>query len=79
LRKGPWYEFTSNDDPKCPHCGATIDVQEHELWQLYEQDGDTDIECPHCSHRLQVKVHTKFTFSTDEQDELEEEDDEAAC
>lgn len=66
-------DFVWMDNPTCPHCGREVSVNEHELWQLYDDQGDHRIECPHCDEEFNVTVHTVYRFSTDEQ----EEDDDA--
>lgn len=69
-------DFIANKGPKCPHCGEEIDVVEHELWQLYDDNFNDDLECPHCDQKFRVEVHVSYSFSTDDQSDLEDEDDE---
>lgn len=61
-----WHE----EFPKCPWCDYVIDINKHEMFELYDtQEGDHTVECPHCDKELLVRVHCSFTFSTDEQEE----------
>lgn len=60
-------EFWGNDHPKCPHCGRTVDVNEHEKWALYEE-GEHETSCPYCDGEFTVSTRVKYSFSTDEQD-----------
>lgn len=66
-------DFVWMDNPTCPHCGCEVLVLENELWELYNDQGDHDITCPHCDEEFHVTVHTVHRYSTDEQ---EEDDDE---
>lgn len=65
-------DFWGRDNPKCPHCGYDYDIQEREAWNLYEE-GEHQIECPSCHLDYAVSVNVSFSYSTDEQ---EDEDDE---
>lgn len=78
LRANPSrFEFMTNDrGPKCPHCGDLVDIQEHELWQLYD-DQDQDIDCPNCDQSFHVQVHVSYSYSTDDQPDMDDDDDEA--
>lgn len=68
-------DFLREDNPRCPHCGKTYDVQAHENWDLYDtQEGDHDVECDSCEKAFRVAVRCSFTFSTDEQPEPDEYD-----
>lgn len=67
-------DFIANKGPKCPHCGEEIDIGEHELWQLYD-DNDQDIDCPLCDQEFHVQVHVSYSYSTE--DQPDDEDDEA--
>ena len=66
------FEFIANKGPKCPHCGEEIDIVEHELWQLYD-DQDQDIECPHCDNDFHVQIHVSYSYSTDDQPDMDDE------
>jgi DNA-directed RNA polymerase subunit RPC12/RpoP len=73
-------DFIANKGPRCPHCGEEIDIAEHELWQLYD-DEDKDIECPLCDHTFHVQIHVSYSYSTDDQSDIEaelEDEEEAA-
>ena len=63
-------KFRGNDNPKCPHCGETIDVAQHEQWELYDE-GEHDMECPHCEREFVVSTNITYSFSTDEQEAAE--------
>lgn len=65
-------EFWGNNQPKCPHCGNDFDIEYNEAWHLYEE-GDHEVECNSCDLMFSVAVRVTFSFSTDEQ---EEDDDE---
>lgn len=72
-------EFVMNKQPKCPHCGAEFDIDRNEAWHLYsDDDSDMEVECDSCEREFEVKVHCQYTFSTDEQAAMDEEEDEAA-
>lgn len=60
-------DFWGNDDPKCPHCGQSINISQHDLGELYEE-GEHTIDCPYCEREFQVTTRVSFSFSTDEQD-----------
>jgi uncharacterized C2H2 Zn-finger protein len=64
-------DFWGLKQPKCPHCGHEYDIQDHEKWCLYEE-GEHDIECPRCDHEYRVSVSVTFSYSTDDQDDDEE-------
>ncbi len=53
--------------PRCPHCGESIDIENHELWRLYEE-GEHELECPYCGSEFRVSVEVSYSFSTDDQD-----------
>lgn len=72
LEAGNSWDFSRNDYPKCPHCGDGYSIEENESWELYDE-GDQEVECPACDMSFTVAVHVSYRFSTDEQ---EEEDDE---
>lgn len=72
LESGGSWKFSLNASPKCPHCGDDYDINDHEAWNLYEE-GEHQIECPSCDLEYAVSVGVSYNYSTDEQ---EEEDDE---
>jgi uncharacterized Zn-finger protein len=71
-------DFIANKEPKCPHCGEEIDVNEHEMYQLYD-DQDQDIDCPLCGEQFHVQVHVSYSYSTDDQPDEEDEEEDAAA
>ncbi len=60
-------EFWGNDNPKCPHCGQTIDINEHEKWDLYEE-GEHETSCPDCDGDFTVSTMVSYSFSTENQE-----------
>lgn len=60
-------KFWGNPSPKCPHCGESISVSEHELWKLYEE-GEHDVTCPFCDEDFTVSTSVSYSFSTDSQE-----------
>lgn len=73
--RGHFTDFIANKGPKCPHCGEDLDINEHELWQLYD-DEDKDIECPLCERQFHVQIHVSYLYSTDDQSQWESDEDE---
>mgnify|MGYP001766702014 CR=1 FL=1 len=70
-------EFVMNKQPKCPHCGSVFDIDQNEAWHLYSDDDvDIEVECDSCQEVFEVKVHCQYSFSTDEQPRMDEEDEE---
>lgn len=72
LKEGDSFDFSHNSNPRCPHCGKEIDVQEHELWELYKED-DHEITCPYCDEDFKVASTATYSFCTGYQDEDEDE------
>lgn len=68
------HEFWYRAEPKCPHCGYEIDIHRHEMWELFEGEGDKNISCPHCEDNFEVSISVSYSFSTDEQDAMDDED-----
>jgi uncharacterized Zn-finger protein len=60
-------EYWGNADPKCPYCDKGIEISEHELFELYNEDIH-EIDCPYCHKKIFVSSDCSWTFSTDEQD-----------
>jgi len=60
---------------ECNHCKKEIDIQEHELYELYSEDCH-QVECPYCDKTIYVNAIPTFIFEvTDENgDELIDED-----
>ena len=68
--KGRSFDFSNEDEPKCPHCGEVYDIAEHEHYELYDTDeGSHEAECTFCEKVFSVIVGCKFSYSTDEADE----------
>jgi hypothetical protein len=59
------------DKPKCPHCGYDCDVSQNEWWRLYEE-GEHEVTCPSCDNDFTVSTRVSYSFSTDQQDDDEE-------
>ncbi len=72
LKDGHTIDFVRTEDPKCPHCGSVVSVIDNELWQLYEE-GEHDIECDYCDLAFTVSTHVTYSFSTDDQEDSEDE------
>lgn len=55
---------------ECPNCGAVHDVNENELYSLYEEDGaETLFVCPNCTARLTVSSEVvEWGFNAVEED-----------
>lgn len=64
-------DFQWRKGPKCPHCGADLNVHDHELWELYAEGGHA-IECPRCDAEFIVNTHCQYSFSTDEQEAMDD-------
>ena len=60
--KDPW-EFAYNNQPKCPHCGADIDIEHHDLSRLYEE-GVHQLDCPYCEMGFTISTRVNHNFST---------------
>lgn len=63
-----WWDYSGNDDPKCPHCGETCYIPENEWWDLYEE-GEHTKECPHCDGEFTISTRVSHSFSTDQQED----------
>lgn len=59
--------FQYNKDPICPHCGNICEINDCELWYLYEE-GDHEVNCPDCGFDFMVCSQASWRFSTDEQE-----------
>lgn len=66
LNSGHSFDFRWEKHPRCPHCGATCDIDRNDWYHLYEE-GEHEVECPLCDLPFAVSTHVEFTFSTDEQ------------
>lgn len=58
----------NNSFAKCPHCGHDNDVQECELYELYEE-GNHDVRCEKCELDFVVNTEIEYKLSTEDQDE----------
>ena len=72
LNKDNRIDYFRNDDIKCPKCDKDIDIGEYDLYECYSED-ETRILCPFCDEDICVYGHAHWTFSTDEQEDDEEE------
>jgi len=61
-------EFFANEQPKCPHCGASHDISQSGTYRLYEE-GEHELTCGDCDRDFKVQTRVSYSFSTDEQDE----------
>lgn len=68
LDAGHWLDFSSNNQPKCPHCGDDFHIADNDAWHLYSEDGPHIVECPSCDLEFQVSSLASWSFSTDEQE-----------
>lgn len=62
-------------DFECNHCKAEIDIQEHELYELYADDRH-EVKCPYCKETIHILSVPTYDFTvTDEYgDEIIDED-----
>jgi hypothetical protein len=61
-------EYILKENPVCKHCDSEINIEEHELYELYS-DEIHYILCPFCDKELRVEVNCTYLYSTDNQDE----------
>jgi len=54
-------------DFKCNHCNEDIDIQEHELFELYSEDRH-EITCPYCEEKIYVNSVPTYTFEITDED-----------
>ena len=74
-KEGNDYKYQSEQNPRCPHCGEEFSIENHEAWHLYGDDGDENVvTCDHCGDGFTVTTDVSYSFSTNEQPE--DEDDE---
>lgn len=66
-------DFWGNKDPKCPHCGTEFNISKNEAWSLYDDNNRHFVDCPTCEREFSVDTRCSYTFSTDEQDEQDDE------
>lgn len=67
-------DFWRKDDPKCPHCSTECKVSDNDWWKLYEE-GEHEVSCPSCDEDFTVTTSVSFSFSTDEQEGMDEEEE----
>ena len=65
-------DYWASDEPKCPHCGHVCHVSDNEWWDLYEE-GEHEKECPSCEGKFTVSTRVSYSFSTDEQEDMDDE------
>ena len=76
LREDNTMEYWGNSDPKCPYCDHDIDINDNELWELYEE-GEHAIDCPSCGKHVAVVARARWSLDTDWSfDTDQQEDDE---
>ena len=71
IKRGDELDFWGNPQPRCPHCETIFNIQDNEAWELYKE-GDHEIECTACELEFKVQVNVEFTYSTDEQEDMDE-------
>ena len=63
----------NNEQPICPYCGTSHDIEENQSLELYDRDeGDHEIECESCDKKYTVSVIVEYKFSTEDQPDDEE-------
>ena len=69
----PLMEFWGNKEPKCPHCGASFDIEDNDAYELYTDNDDSHtVYCPECDMEFEVVTMITHRFSTDDQPAPEE-------
>jgi len=63
--------FWHAEQPLCPHCGDECDISDNEWWHCYSED-DHEEECPNCGLSFTIRTHVQYSFSTDEQPDVDE-------
>lgn len=63
-----WRDFCAMDNPRCPHCGAVYVISKHDAWRMYEE-GEHEGTCGECDLDFKVRTRVAYSFSTDEQDD----------
>lgn len=69
LKEGNCWDYTLEKDPRCPHCGKTIDIGDNEMFELYEDDCHPDVVCPYCDGEFHVVTSCEYRFCTEDQEE----------
>jgi len=72
LSERGYNDFWGEDNPRCPHCGESIDIVAHDMYELYSEDCHDGVYCPHCDGVFSVETCIKHTFNTDEQPSKED-------
>jgi len=65
-------EFWGNAQPKCPHCGSDFDIELNEAYYLYDNISGISVDCLTCEREFSVETRCSYTFSTDDQEDDEE-------
>jgi len=71
-------QFAYNRHPICPHCGEEFDIDRNEAWRLYDDNDRHDVTCPSCDEGFQVESHCSWTFSTENQEDEDNDTGEAS-
>ena len=71
-------DFWGKDQPICPHCGTECDVSDNGWWKLYEE-GEHEVSCPSCDEDFTVSTRVSFSFSTDQQEGMDDESEGGAA
>jgi hypothetical protein len=74
LREQGSWEFFGNAEPLCPHCAAHCSIDQNEWWHLYSDGEIHTVECPSCVREFEVRSSASWSFSTDDQEVMAEED-----
>lgn len=64
-KDGDTLNFWHEKNPRCPHCGETLDIAESEAWELCDyRNEEAIVECPACNQDYTVGIITEFSYST---------------
>jgi DNA-directed RNA polymerase subunit RPC12/RpoP len=56
-------------DFQCNHCKEGIDINDFELFELYDKDEDLkEIPCPHCNVTIYVQPCLSWSFNVTDED-----------
>lgn len=73
--EGPYpMDYWGNKDPRCPHCGEVCEISDNGWYELYDE-GEHEVSCPHCGEDFTVSTRVSFSFGTDEQGDMDEDDE----
>lgn len=64
-------DYWGNKQPRCPHCGTEHDVSDNDWYRLYDE-GEHEVTCPSCDEEFTVSTRVSFSFSTYEQEGMDE-------